>query len=132
MYSAIIDEGYLFVGRKQIKKNGKKVWIPFSNREIENMICVSLFRQGLKYSSLDFRDYDPELGVVEIVLITFETTNVLRFFKDGEILIILDDLYCHPDMNDKLTLRVIDKIADCESTIDYLHPLDDDDCELFC
>jgi hypothetical protein len=124
MYSAIVDEGYLFVGRKQIWKNNENSWIPFTNNEIENMICVSLFRQGIRYSSLHFKNYDPNLGVVEIVSITFETIDIVRFLKDDELLITLDDLYCHPDMNDNITLRVVDKIADCESTIDYLHPLD--------
>jgi hypothetical protein len=124
-YSAIIDEGYLFVGKKTFYKDGKILWKPFKNKEIDNLIKVSLFKKGLKCVSLKYGEYDPELGIIEIVSITVEATNIITFVEDDEILIKLTDLYCHPNRDYNVTLRVIDKIEKYETTYKYVHPLEE-------
>jgi hypothetical protein len=124
-YSAIIDEGYLFVGKKIFYKDGKFLWKPFKHKQIDNLINASLFEKGLKCLSLKYGEYDYELGIIEIVLVTFEATNITRFVKDDEILIKLNDLYCHSNKDYNVTLRVIDKIEKYETTYKYVHPLEE-------
>jgi hypothetical protein len=127
LYSAIIDECYIFVGRKLCIKNGIKVWKPHKNSEITNIIKNSLLNCGLIYSSLEYRDFDEITGSVEVISITFQSNDITKFINNDEILIKLPNLYCNSDKNENATLRVIDKITYSYSNkACYLNPLDEE------